>query len=120
MPSWKRDEDHELDAALLASRPEPAAELTQAIAQSVRPRKNGLKRRIGRVPVVLVAGVAAVAMMPVVAMGVGGSDRVSAAGEQYEEEDVVICVYGYAEHTVSPDIAADLVDSGVATYGPCD
>ena len=36
-----------------------------------------------------------------------------------EEGDVVICVYGYAEHTVSQEIADELVAKGVAEYGPC-
>lgn len=121
-PSWKRDNDHELEAALRASRPEPAAEVTQAIAERVRPRQGLLKRRIGRVPVVLVGGIAALALTPVVAVGVPGlspQGQPSAFQEQYEEGDVVICVYGYAEHEVSQEVADELVAAGVAEYGPC-
>lgn len=36
-----------------------------------------------------------------------------------DDEDVLICVYGYAEHLVSQEIADTLVASGVAEYGPC-
>jgi hypothetical protein len=48
--------------------------------------------------------------------------RVQAAPavNQYEENDeVLVCINGFAEHMVSPEIAAELVASGSATYGPC-
>lgn len=126
MPSWKQDGDRGLEDELRAARPEPTVELTQAIADDVRPRHSLLKRRVGRAQLAIAGGVAALALTPVVALSGKSAhrmftqDRVSALGAEYDDDDeVVICVNGFATHSVSPSIAATLVASGVATYGPC-
>ncbi|HYF27018.1 MAG TPA: hypothetical protein VD931_14840 [Baekduia sp.] len=71
----------------------------------------------------MATGLTALLLTPALLLGgAGGGD--AALAEYHGEgggggQDVVICVYGYAEHTVSPEIAATLVASGVAEYGPC-
>jgi hypothetical protein len=127
MPSWKQDGDRALEDELRAARPEPRVEVTQAIADDVRPRHSLLKRRIGRVQLVMAGGVAALALTPVVALSGQSVHRmftpqakVSAADAEYDDDaEVLICVNGFATHSVSPSIAATLVGSGVATYGAC-
>ena len=127
--------DRDIEAQLRAARPEPTPEVAHAIADRVRPRR-GLMGGLARVPLGPAAGLTAIAVAATLALG-GGTAAVNTAGDalnvrksktkvaaapaiqQYAEEDVVICVYGYAEHTVSPEIAATLVASGVAEYGPC-
>ena len=130
--------DRDIEAQLRAARPEPTAEVTRAISDRVRPRR-GLMGGLSRVPLGPVAGLTAIVVAVVLALGGAGaalntagdstnvrkskSSRVQAAPaiNQYEEvdDDVVICVYGYAEHEVDADIAATLVATGVAEYGPC-
>ena len=127
--------DRDIEAQLRAARPEPTPEVAHAIADRVRPRR-GLMGSLARVPLGPAAGLTAIAVSATLALG-GGTAALNTAGDalnvrksktkvaaapaiqQYAEEDVVICVYGYAEHTVSPEIAATLVASGVAEYGPC-
>lgn len=72
MPAWNRDSDRALDAELRAARPEPRAEVTQAIAERVRPRETAGKRRLGRLHLALAGGLTALVLAPVVAAGFGG------------------------------------------------
>jgi hypothetical protein len=72
MPSWNRDSDRALDAELRAARPEPTPEVTQAIADRVRPRQTAGSHRFGRVHLALAGGLTALVLTPVVAMGFGG------------------------------------------------
>lgn len=127
--------DRDIEAQLRAARPEPTPEVAHAIADRVRPRR-GFMGSLARVPLGPAAGLTAIAVSATLALG-GGTAALNTAGDalnvrksktkvaaapaiqQYADEDVVICVYGYAEHTVSPEIAATLVASGVAEYGPC-
>ncbi len=131
----RRRSDRDIEARLRAARPEPTAQVTRAIADRVRPRR-GLTAGLARVPLGPAAGLSAIVVAVMLALG-GGSAALNTAGDalnvrkskaktaaapsiqQYGQQDVVICVYGYAEHTVSPSIAAQLVASGVAEYGPC-
>ena len=91
---------------------------------------------LARVPLGPAVGLTAVVAAVGLALG-GGSAALNTAGDalnvrksktrvaaapsiqQYEEGDVVICVYNFAEHTVSQEIADELVAQGVAEYGPC-
>src|SRR4051812_12665115 len=50
MSMWRRDRDSDLERELRAGRPEPRAEVTQEIADRVRPRRNGFTRGLDRVP----------------------------------------------------------------------
>ena len=127
--------DRDIEAQLRATRPEPPPEVTRAISERVRPRR-GLLGGLARVPLGPAAGLTAIVAAVGLALG-GGSAALNTAGDalnvrkskvrstqapsiqQYEEGDVVICVYGYAEHTVSQEIAEELVAAGVAEYGPC-
>ena len=131
----RRRSDRDIEAQLRAARPEPTPEVTRAISERVRPRR-GLMASLARVPLGPAAGLTAIVVAVMLALG-GGSAAlntagdalnvrksapkaaIAPAGDQYDDEDVVICVYGYAQHTVSPSIAAQLVASGVAEYGPC-
>ena len=72
MPSWNRGSDRALDAELRAARPEPSAEVTQAIADRVRPRETAGQRRFGRLHLALAGGLTALVLTPVVATGFGG------------------------------------------------
>lgn len=137
MPSGKRD-DSALEDELRAARPQPRAEVTQNIADRVRPRRSVLKRRASRLQLALAGSIAALAFTPVVAMGVGGfngfgglksnpiqnvfksPDRSASIAEYDDEDDVVICVAGTSEVEVSEDAAALLVGIGIAEYGPCE
>lgn len=136
MRRTRRGSDRDIEAQLRDARPEPRPEVTRAIADRVRPRRRGLMGGLGRVPLTPVAGLTAIVLAVALALG-GGTAALNTAGDalnvrkaktkvaeapsiqQYEEEDVVICVYGFAEHTVNPEIAAELVEQGVAEYGPC-
>lgn len=127
--------DRDIEAQLRAARPEPTPEVTRAISERVRPRR-GLMGGLARVPLGPAVGLTAIVAAVALALG-GGSAALNTAGDaltghksmvsateapsiqQYEEGDVVICVYGYAEHTVSQEIADELVAKGVAEYGPC-
>ena len=127
--------DRDIEAQLRADRPEPTPEVTRAISERVRPRR-GLMGGLARVPLGPAAGLTAIVAAVGLALG-GGSAALNTAGDalnvrksktkvaaapaiqQYEEGEVLICVYGYAEHNVNPEIAATLVASGVAEYGPC-
>lgn len=127
--------DRGIDAQLRAARPEPSPEVTRAISERVRPRR-GLMGGLARVPLGPAAGLTAIVAAVGLALG-GGSAALNTAGDalnvrksqvraaqapstqQYEEGDVVICIYGYAEHIVSQEIADELVAQGVAEYGPC-
>lgn len=127
--------DRDIEAQLRAARPEPTPEVTRAISERVRPRR-GLMGGLARVPLGPAVGLTAIVAAVGLALG-GGSAALNTAGDalnvrkskvkaaaapsiqQYEEGDVVICVYGYAEHTVSQEIADELVAKGVAEYGPC-
>ena len=135
MRRTRRGADRDIEAKLRAARPEPAPKVTRAISERVRPRR-GLMGGLARVPLGLAGGMTAIVVAVALALG-GGTSALNTAGDalnlrtskaktaeapsvrQYEEEDVVICVYGFAEHTVSPEIAAELVATGVAEYGPC-
>jgi hypothetical protein len=136
MPSGKRD-DSTLEDELRAGRPQPRAELTQNIADRVRPRRSVLRRRASRLQLALAGSIAALAFTPVVAMGVGGfkgfgglksnpiqnvftsQDRSASVAEYDDDDDVLICIGGTSESEVSPDTAAFLVAFGIAEYGPC-
>jgi hypothetical protein len=72
MPSLNRDSDRALDAALRAARPEPSPEVTQAIADGVRPRRTAGTHRFARLHLALAGGLTALVLTPVVAMGFGG------------------------------------------------
>ena len=72
MPFWNRDSDRALDADLRAARPEPSADVTQAIADRVRPRETAGKHRVGRMHLALAGGLTALVLTPVVATGFGG------------------------------------------------
>ena len=72
MPSWNRDSDRDLDAELRAARPEPSDEVTQAIADRVRPRETARRHRFGRLHLALAGGLTALVLTPVVATGFGG------------------------------------------------
>ena len=72
MPAWNRDSDRDLDAKLRAARPEPTAEVTQAIADRVRTRQTAGTRRFGRLHLALAGGLTALVLTPVVATGFGG------------------------------------------------
>jgi len=127
--------DRDIEPQLHAARPEPTPEITRAISENVRPRRSFMGG-LSRVPLGPAAGLTAIVAAVGLALG-GGSAALSTAGDalnvrksktrvaaapsinQYAEEDVVICVYGYAEHTVNPSAAATLVAAGVAEYGPC-
>jgi hypothetical protein len=63
------------------------------------------------------AGLTALAVSVALALS-GAAGIVGVAGGQYEEE-VLVCINGFAEQMVSPEIAATLVAAGVAEYGPC-
>jgi hypothetical protein len=135
MSSRKRD-DRELEDELRAARPEPRPEIARAIADDVRPRRSAFMRRASRLQLAMAGSIVALAVTPVVAMGFGGfggfgalksspiqnvfksQDR-SASIAEYDDDDVVICVAGTSEVEVSQAIAASLVGSGIAEYGPC-
>jgi hypothetical protein len=132
----RRRSDRDIEAQLRAARPEPTPEVTRAISDRVRPRR-GLMSGLARVPLGPAAGLTAIAVSVMLALGGGTAAlntagdalnvrksktvkaAVAPAGDQYGDGDVVICVYGYAEHTVSQQIADELVAQGVAEYGPC-
>ena len=140
--SRRNRSERDIEAQLRAARPEPSPEIVDAIFERARPRR-GLMGGLARVPLGPVGGLTAIVVAVVLALGGAGAalntagdatnvrkaksakaktaqTRQAPAINQYEEtDDVVICVYGYAEHTVSPEIAATLVASGVAEYGPC-
>lgn len=127
--------DRDIEAQLRAARPEPTSEVTRAISERVRPRR-GLIGGLSRVPLGPAAGLTAIVAAVGLALGGGGAalntagdtldirkSKVRAAQapsiQQYEEQEVLVCINGFAEHMVDPEIAATLVASGVATYGPC-
>lgn len=131
-----------IDEQLRATRPEPVDELTRAISDRVRPRR-GLMGGLARVPLGPVGGLTAIVLAVVLALGGAGAalntagdatnvrkaksvkqkkaqTRAAPAINQYQEDDeVLVCINGFAEHMVSPSIAATLIASGVATPGPC-
>ena len=72
MPARNRRSDRALDAELRAARPEPTAEVTQAIADRVRTRQAAGTRRFGRLHLALAGGLTALVLTPVVATGFGG------------------------------------------------
>jgi len=128
--------DRDIEAQLRAARPEPTRELTREISESVRPRRSFMGG-LSRVPLGPAAGLTAIAAAVGLALG-GGSAALSTAEDalnvrksktrvvqqapstnQYAQEEVLVCINRFAEHMVSPEIAAELVAQGVATYGPC-
>ena len=132
----KRGSDRDIETQLRAARPEPAPEVTRAIADRVRPRR-GLMGGLARVPLGLAGGLTAIVVAVALALG-GATAAVNTAGDalnvrkakvakvaeapstrQYEEEDVLVCVFGIQEQYQSPTNAAILVGFGFATYGPC-
>ena len=133
MRAWNRGPDRDVEAQLRANRPEPSPELTSAIADRVRPRRSVLSG-LARVPVGLAAGVSAIVVTVALALGAGSAvtpaqdtsnlrsqakaAAIAPASHEYDE-DVTICVYGFATHEVDADSAATLVALGVAEYGPC-
>lgn len=136
MRRTRRGSDRDIEAQLRDERPEPRPELTRAIADRVRPRRRGLMGGLARVPLTPAAGLTAIVLAVALALG-GGTAALNTAGDalnvrkaktkvaeapsiqQYEEGDVLVCYYGFTEHTVSPEIAAISVAEGVAEYGPC-
>jgi len=92
---------------------------------------------LARVPLGPAAGLTAIVVSVMLALGGGtaalntagdalnvgkskaAKTAVAPAGDQYDDEEVLVCINGFAEHFVAPDIAAELVALGVATYGPC-
>jgi hypothetical protein len=141
--SRRNRSDRDIEAQLRAARPEPTPEVTRAISDRVRPRR-GLMGGLAHVPLGPVGGLTAIVAAVALALG-GAGAALNVAGDstnvrkaktakstkktqarqapainQYQEdEDVLICVYGYAEHTVSQETAATLVGLGIAEYGPC-
>ncbi len=130
--------DRDIEAQLRSTRPEPTPEVTRAIADRVRPRR-GVMGSLARVPLGLAGGLTAIVVAVALALG-GGTAALNTAGDalnvrsskakvaqapsiqQYEEDDeVVICVFGFIEQEVSPLYAAIAVELlGIAEYGPCD
>ena len=134
----KRGSDGDIEAQLRAARPEATPEVTRAISDRVRPRR-GFMGSLARVPLGPVGGLTAVVVVVALALG-GGASALNTAGDalnirsskakvakvsqapsiqQYDDEDVVICVANTSEVEVSPDLAAFLVGFGIAEYGPC-
>lgn len=142
----KRHADHELERRLRADRPEPGAELTQAISDRVRPRRRRVRGGL-HVPLGLAGGVSAIVLTVAIAFG-GGAATVSpttaappaqtqntalfggfgpvrvvvpppqATINQYGNRRT-ICVLGLVTLTVPRIVATLLVAIGVARYGPC-
>ena len=72
MPARNRRSEDALEAQLRAARPEPTAEVTQAIADRVRTRQAAGTHRFGRLHLALAGGLTALVLTPVVATGFGG------------------------------------------------
>ena len=117
MPSWKHDDDRALEAELRAARPQPRAEVTQAIADRVRPRRSATRRRFGKMQLALAGGITALALTPVAAMGFGldGLRNVLNPGIfvnlviPNDDDDAVANQYTEAECDALVDLAADVL-----------
>ena len=110
--------DHELEAQLRDARPEPRPEFSQAIADRVRPRRNGLKPGLTRIRLALAAALTALVLTPVAASAINipllrpfslpnlgatltsivniGSNNVAAQQVQYQcpQEPITVFVLG--------------------------
>ena len=116
MPSWEHNDDRALEAALRAARPQPRAEVTQAIADRVRPRRSATRRRFGKMQLALAGGITALALTPVAAMGFGFDGLRNALNPGIvlnlvipnDDDDAVVNQYTEAECDALVDLASDL------------
>ncbi len=133
---WKRDRDSDLEQQLRAGRPEPKPELTEQIADRVRPRRSGFVRGLNRVPLGVAGVFSAGVLVAVIALGGAGSS-LNAAGDALDLQNaakngsvgaaavdeygprVNICINGQATLRVQSSLAVKLIADGIAVAGKC-
>lgn len=136
MSIWKRDRDSDLEHELRAGRPVPRPEVTEEIADRVRPR-SGFMRGLDRVPLGVAGVLSTAVVVAVIALG-GASSTLDAAGNALNFQNaakgkkdvntaefnqygprVFICINAQATVRVAGSVADFLISGGVATSGKC-